>query len=313
MLMRGKIRHNIIIGMMNRTKLRNVVINKPNIPLKKSVLTNISDRVINIHNKHHLGDQVFNIIYFNKIAEYLKTNNITILYYLQPRYINQVSEFLLTENVKLLPLNGNNLDVGIHFWIGNTSLIYNNHSPEYLKFSYNKFYVKFFNFFSRSINIPANIQSLAYTDPDLLIRYEKLNDKYKNIDLLIVNSVPLSKQLVYNESEWIQFVKLFANKYNIVTTKKVDTIKCTLDDKLTIKDIAALSTKAKVIIAVNTGVVPGLLNEYTINNVKAFYSLDLYVYYNLKNFASYRRLNALPIKRIFKILDENVNTSDVLV
>ena len=63
-------------------------------------------------------------------------------------------------------------------------------------------------------------------------------------------------------------------KYSIVTTKKIEGINCTRDDNLTVKNIGALSTKVKVIIAINTGVVPALLNTYTLSTVKKFYIFD---------------------------------------
>ena len=68
-------------------------------------------------------------------------------------------------------------------------------------------------------------------------------------------------------ADWNNFCIILNKKYKIITTKKVDGILCTLDDNLSLKDIASLSTNIKNIIAINTGVVPGLLNEYTLNNI----------------------------------------------
>ena len=63
-------------------------------------------------------------------------------------------------------------------------------------------------------------------------------------------------------------------KYKIITSEKVEGINCTCDDKLTVKDIAALSTRAKNIIAINSGVVPGLFNSETLNNIENIYYFD---------------------------------------
>jgi hypothetical protein len=53
---------------------------------------------------------------------------------------------------------------------------------------------------------------------------------------------------------------------------------------MTIKDIAALSTQSKVVIAINSGVVPGLLNVHTMESVKQFYIFDNHCYYSFPNF-----------------------------
>jgi hypothetical protein len=46
----------------------------------------------------------------------------------------------------------------------------------------------------------------------------------------------------------------------------VENVKCTTDDDLTVKDIAAISTNAKTIIAIDTGPSAGLYNKFTIQN-----------------------------------------------
>jgi hypothetical protein len=55
--------------------------------------------IYNFHNIYHLGDNIFNMIFFKIIKDYIIDNNITIHYYCQPNYINQVSEFNDIKNV----------------------------------------------------------------------------------------------------------------------------------------------------------------------------------------------------------------------
>jgi hypothetical protein len=90
--------------------------------------------------------------------------------------------------------------------------------------------------------------------------------------------------------------------FKIITTTKVENIKCTMDDKLTIKDIAAISTKTKVIIAVNSGVVPGCLNKYTLKNIKHAYIFDDRVYFSYPNFENRNNIEEITLSELKKII-----------
>ena len=114
---------------------------------------------------------------------------------------------------------------------------------------------------------------------------------------MVLNSQPLSDQYKYNKSEWDNYICVLNKLYNVVTTTKVNNeIKCTTDDNFTIKTIAAISTKVPIIIAINSGVVPGLLNIYTLTNVKQFYTFDSRCCYSYPNFVS--RENIYEISNI---------------
>ena len=224
-------------------------------------------QIIYVYNRYHLGDNIFNYILFYNIKNYLEEHDIIISYFAQLEYHDQLKEFNPSKN---FILNDYYEEKGIHLWLG-----------EYYRFNmklpFNLFLTLAFNAFLKSIQFDINdikFYSLKYTDSDLLLRYDGLSEKYKNIDVLIVNSEPCSGQYVYNENYWNIYISMLDEKYSIVTTKKIEGINCTRDDNLTVKDIGALSTKVKVIIAINTGVVPSLLNTYTLSNVKKFYIFD---------------------------------------
>lgn len=251
-------------------------------------------KIINLYMDWHLGDSVFNLILFYNIKNYIEDNNIIINYYANKEYLYQLSEFIPSKNINLLENNTNISNKGIHMWIGNKDFKFNYFNSDHS--IYNLFYVKFFNLLLEHLEIPLSINNLIYYDNDLLIRYDKLNEKYKNLDILIINSIPLSGQYYYNEFEWINFIQNLNKNFKIVTTKKINNILCTLDDCLTIKNIAALSTQVKIIIAINTGVVPGLLNIYTLSNVRKFYVLDnncTYYYQNYKIFHHISHINEI--------------------
>lgn len=247
--------------------------------------------IYRIYNKYHLGDNVFNFIMFYHLKKYIESNNILIYYYCKQQYISQISEFNCSNNILIQNIDEGMPNNSIELWqnnrkIGVTFEITHNKAKQHncKRVNYNLFYKIFFNKFLKKIHMPVQLDYFYYTDHDLLVRYEKLHDKYKNIDLLILNSEPLSDQYKYEKHIWDGMIYLYSQKYKLVTTTKVDDILCTMDNNLTIKDIAALSTKVKVIIAINSGVVPGLLNEYTLQNIKQVYIFDDRCFYSYTNF-----------------------------
>jgi hypothetical protein len=131
----------------------------------------------------------------------------------------------------------------------------------------------------KKINIPVVIKKFTYSDADLVYRCKLINErtdnKYMDIDFLINNGAPRSGQLNYNVSEWDSFIIELSKKYNVVTTQKVHNIKCTRDDNLPVKDIAAIALNAKNIIAIESGVISGLYNTYiTDDSSKTVYNIS---------------------------------------
>jgi hypothetical protein len=183
----------------------------------------------------------------------------------------------MSKNIVILSLNSlKDKQNATNIWIGNNQFrnyIWNiHHLIMSKKIGFNNFLTLFHKEIFVHLNLPTNFTDYIYKDPDLLIRYEKLNDKYKNIDFLIVNSKPLSFQYTYNQELWDRLLdKLTEQNYNIVTTLKYKDLKCTMDDDLTIKDIASISTHSKNIISIATGPITPLINEDTLNFVNCFF------------------------------------------
>ena len=265
--------------------------------------------IYRIYNKYHLGDNIFNFIMFYYLKTYIEQQNIFIYYYCQPQYINQVSEFNCSDNIIIKNIDQGMPNNSIELWqnnhkIGVTfSATYDKaKNQNYKRVNYNLFYKIFFNKFLKKMRIPIQLDYLYYKDDELLNRYEKLDNNYKNIDLLILNSQPFSDQYKYEKHIWDGMIYLYSNKYKLVTTTKVEDVLCTMDDNLTIKDIAALSTKVKVIIAVNSGVVPGLLNEYTLKNVRQVYTFDNRCFYSYSNFQMKEDLREINFHELDKFI-----------
>jgi glycosyl transferase family 25 len=261
-------------------------------------------RTIKLNSIHHLGDNIFNFILFYNIKNYIEQNDIFIDYHCKKEYHDQIKEFNCSENIKILDYE----NIGLDFWIGNKDNKINYFNTED---KYDTFYVKYFNQFLEKENIPIVLEKLEYTDPELLQRYENINKKFDNkyaeLDFLIVNSTPLSTQYDKNVEDWNRLIYKLNDKYKIATSEKVEDVNCTMDDKLTVKDIAAISTRAKRIIAVNSGVVPGLFNIYTLNNVEVIYSFSKYDKYEHSKF-----VNKEDINELYSLLENDIEKFETI-
>ncbi len=277
----------------------------------KSVLliTSNDQTTYHLHNNYHLGDSVFNLIFFNIIRRYLETKNITIYYYCKDCYIYQLKEFVHSDNIKLKSISSNPVS-SVELWVNNR-LFGLNHDLVPKPLDYNTFYVKFFNIVLEKLQFKATIKRFEYRSNDLLTIYEDLPDKYKNIQILILNSQPLSGQFEYNKVIWDNYIKVLNQYFNICTTTKVSNVQnmknitCTFDNRLTIKKIAALSTNVPIIIAINSGVLPGLLNKYTLNNVKRCYTFDNRCYYTYPNFVSKAKITDITLHELQSVFNNN--------
>ena len=259
-------------------------------------------------NLYHLGDNIFNMIFFKNIKKYIEQHKIIIYYYCQPQYIQQVSEFNDSNNVIIKEIDKKPQNA-IEMWIDNeirglsfTKLHNKNQSIGKKRTNYDKFFVCFYNIILDMMNIDIVMKIFYYKDNDLKKRYYNLNKKYRNTEILILNSEPMSGQFNYNKSEWDEHIVHLSKKYKVITTTKVDGINCTMDHQLSVKDIAAVSAKAKIIIAINSGVVPGLLNKYTLNNVKQVFIFDDRCKFSYKNFQNKENIRDISYEEINKYL-----------
>jgi hypothetical protein len=257
----------------------------------KITLVNDNLNIIHLHNIYGLGDGVFNIIFFHLIKEYMINNKIQIYYYTKTEYIYQLNQINDNSNVRIFPLDKKPIN-SIDLWINNeyfnytyTNFYDNNKKKVNNRVDYNGYYLDFFNIVLYKLKFNTSINSILYSGNDLLTRFtENIPPEYKKFDILILNSQPFSGQYNYKKHIWDKYIKILNSNFKILTTTKVHGVLCTFDKRLSIKDIASLSTQAKVIIFVNSGVFPGLLNTKTIERVKQFYVFDDRCYYSYPNF-----------------------------
>ena len=249
-----------------------------------------------LYNDFHLGDNVFNMIFFHIIKKYIEDNNMKIYYYCNDCYLKQIREFIPTKNIYVSSIKFKP-PFSIQLWINNNFFNYT-HDKQKKPCNYNKYYISFFNNVIYKLNLNIKINNFFYNDHNLIERYELLDDKYKKIDILILNSLPLSNQYNYVKNDWDDYINSIKNLFKICTTTKINDILCTEDDNLTIKNIASISTNSKIIIAVNSGVLPGLLNEITLKNAKKIYIFDKNNYYSYPNFVNKTNINQITINEL---------------
>jgi hypothetical protein len=255
-------------------------------------------RKINTYNSQHLGDTIFCFICFYHIKNYIEQNNILIHFFCDNALISQLSEFNYSNNISIFPIENMPNNEELHdLWIGRR-IEYNYYDAVLGKKEYfDIFLSKFYNIFLQKIDIPIKIDNFIYDDEALYIRCSEINhitnNKYKNIDYLFNNSRPCSGQIHYNEYEWDNFAVELSKKYNIVTTKKVDGIKCTLEDNLTVRDIAAVSTGIKKFVVLGNGVAAGLMNKYMVHDAEIVYYLCGRDVLSFPNFVNKTHINQM--------------------
>ncbi len=232
-----------------------------------------TQRIIHLYNEWHLGDSIFTMNYLHQISQHLIDNNIHVIYYCNPSYKIQLGEFVASckGHVVIEPL-AHKPAGAIDVWIKHSFTSYN-------PYPFNDFLLNHTNRIADLLSLPR-ITSFYYTDPDLAYRYYNLPENCKNVDILFINALPNSGQYRYNKAEWDIFAhKLKDAGYKIVSTSFIKGIESTIQHSLTVKDIGAISTHARYIIAVNSGPIVPCLNATTMEAVRKWFIFDTYMQY----------------------------------
>lgn len=228
-------------------------------------------RIYHFYNDHHYGDNILNLKFLNNLAPFLEKENIRIYYYYNPHYIKRVKELECYIHTKRIQLYAKEYQPSgsVHLWIGKYPII-NNISY----FDYDIYYQLFYKLILQLLEMQnSSISTSLYQKEDYLTTiYEGLDKKYKDVDILILNSEPLSNQMNYVKEDWDRLCKQLHKRFKIVTSTFVDdSIPCTFQDGLTIQDIGAISTHASYIVAVHSGPCMGCYSEQTKKHVKKWF------------------------------------------
>jgi len=255
---------------------------------------------IELYSDKNLGDSIFSMIYFYNIKNYIEEHNITINFYCKTEYHAQLLEFKCSDKIFLYGLENKQ---GTHIWIANTDLNVNiaNYQNNY---KLDSLLVAFYNNISKLLNIDVTLMNFCYHDSELLERYKNLPEKYHDLDILIINSLPLSGQYVLVDNIWEPYIHKLNEKYKIAVTRNIGgSLSCTMDDNLTVKDIAAISSQTKIVISVNTGVLAGLYNSYTLNTIKKIFIFDDNWQFNYPKFQNKEQITDITFDEIDNILN----------
>jgi len=230
------------------------------------------------YNKWHYGDNILNLKFFFNISDILKKRGIFIHYYYDTEYCTNADElerYVDAECVSLNPLS-EKPDSAIETWMGNKiDGVIHEEFDRYYRLYYTNL-LKLLQLDDPALNIDV---SLYQNEPYLDAIYDKLDPIFKDADILIVNSSPGSGQFIYNKYIFDNFCILLSKEYKVVTTTPVtDDIASTMREGLKLQDIGAISTRAKYIIAANSGPFTACCNLKTQRSVKHWFLLDNHIF-----------------------------------
>ena len=245
-----------------------------------------SNTEYHFYSRWHYGDNINNLKFLYNISEHLRKRNKVIHYYYNDNYIKNRDELerYVNKDTMVLHTLDKKPDHAIGIWILDT------HNGKMAVPSYDEYYGEIYK---RLVNYMGlgdlGIDTSYYQKEEYLLKiYEKLPDKFKNVEILFINAEPKNGQYPYNKKRADAIAVELSKRYRIVTTSPVnDEIPCTFTDGLKLQDIGAVSTHAKYIIGVNSGPIIPCMNYYTKQSVKKWI------------FVSYEKFTQIPWKRIY--------------
>jgi hypothetical protein len=250
-----------------------VLIYKPPRSITRELYT--ERQVYYFSNGGHYGDHILNLKFFYNISEHLKQNNIFIVYYYSG-HVKNVGELERYVDKECVELEISYTDVNSgsvnEIWMRNTV----DNISAWDNFS--QFFVHLYSYILRTIKLDdKGIDTSLFQKEDYLLDiHEKLDDKFKNVDILMLNAEPQSGQLTaYNKGQFDELARALNQKYRIVTTSLVDaSIPCSMEAGLALQDIGAISTHAKYVFGVNSGPLIPCFNSHAKANVRKWILLD---------------------------------------
>ena len=212
-----------------------------------AVVVSPPGRVIRTFMQWHLGDNLLHLHFLRKLSEQDPT--LRFVHALQPALMAQCQEMVADRpQIQLVPLEPG-VDQGIDGWKGADGFFFAHPN----RFQFGALYIDLFAQLARRMGLVSPLR----TPDDLLLDYPAIcRDKgLGRYDVLLVNSQPLSEQFKsYQESDFVALADLFRERgLSVITTRKIDGYPCTLDDHLSVTDIANLSLRARYFVAVCTG------------------------------------------------------------
>jgi hypothetical protein len=229
-------------------------------------------KVVHFHNNGHYGDHIFNLKFFLVNTKILKERGIQIHYYYDDGYIKDRSEleaYVDPEVVHLHPI-AEKPESAIEIYIGNKI-------GDLTHRKFKTFMIEFYKQIVKHLGLEdLNIDLSLFQKEDYLLDiYAKLGPKFHDVDVLILNSPPASRQFPgYDQAKFDALATRLSKRFKVAVISAVNDIPCTRTDGLKLRDVGAVSTHAKFIIGMNSGPIVPCLNIYAKNSVKKWILFD---------------------------------------
>ena len=146
-------------------------------------------KTYHFYNQFNIGDQLFNLKFFFNISSILKQENIQINYYFLQRIpISELEKYTDAETVKLIPVQQ------IETVTRDATELWMAHNKNGVHFTtFDTYFLEYYKSIVAILGLEKyNICCSLYQPEDyLLTLYDRLCDKYKNLDILILNNKPM--------------------------------------------------------------------------------------------------------------------------
>jgi hypothetical protein len=210
----------------------------------------------------------------------MKEKGIKVKYIYDPDYIKNVDELERYVNPETLELEAFKEPMphsATELWMGN--VIEGKAKACVGDCIFDKYFPEFYTMILSKLGIdPAGIDVSLYQDEPYLQKiYNKLDPKFKDLDILIINAEPKSGQFTYDKKKLEDVSSKLSKTFKIAVTTPLDedkSVVCTMTDNLKLQDIGAMSTHAKHIIAVHSGPLMACYTAATKASVKKWIILN---------------------------------------
>lgn len=238
-------------------------------------------KIHHFYNKCRYGDNIMNLRFFMANRELIISNNIHIAYYFEPGYCNRHElekyidpSFMSLKTIYEMP------SCAIELWMAHKINDLTLHDFE-------KYYEEFYNNIYKYLQIDKKVDSMWLDEEYLSSRYDALDNVFKNIDILVINTKATGNKFdPYDELDDIT-LKL-SKKYKVATLRKIsDSIPSTLEHGFSFYDIGAIATHVKYVIAIVTGGLHTMYNIETKKSVEKWFLIHTfcedYNFYSINN------------------------------
>jgi hypothetical protein len=243
-----------------------------------------------VHNIYHYGDNIYNLKLFFGIVDILKKHSIVIHYYYDPLHIKDVNELrryvdpevVILETLDKKPADSHDM------WIGH-------YAHTKIETGIRALYRDALKYLHLE---NLGISTSVYQQEDYLLdTYRRLDPKFNDVHVLILNNQPMSGQFQYDKAKVDAMCERIASKFKkVVVVSPVGSIPCTQTDGLQLQDIGAISTHAKYIIGFNSGPLIPCFNIHTKKSVKKWILFDTWgVVLNKVNAVIFKKVDDMDI------------------